>query len=141
MCHEAGGHIPPLAGVFNGGGRGVLPFTVVKYGVRHGAGAVSDVVYVHEDRKGPDLDCVLLHVGGPGDSKIQVKGLCTVRLHVGALGVPFRCCIVQALLSPRSGHSWGHPVHRPTNSAGSCWCSDLMGQCALCVWALTGHLH
>ena len=122
------------------GGRGVSPFTVVKYDVRHGAGAVSDVVYFHEDPAGPDLDGGLLHVGDPGDPQVQVKGRCTVRVRGGALGVCFRLCIVQALLSPRWGHWTTYALHRCTNGAGSCWCQDPMGRCVLCVWALTGHL-
>ena len=122
VCHEAGEHIPPLATGWGvpWWGRGVWPLTFVKYDVRGGAGAVHDVVYVHEDPLGPHLDGEVLRVGGPGDPQVQVKGRCMVCLRGGALGVPFGFCIVQALLSRRSGHPWGHPLHGPTDGNGSC---------------------
>ena len=98
--HEVGGHIPPQAGVLHGGGRGGSPFTEVEYDVRHGAGAGPNVVYVHEDPPGPNLDGELLHVGYPGGPQVWVNGRCAVRLRGGALGLLFGLCVVQALLCP-----------------------------------------
>ena len=76
---------------------------MVKHDVHHGAGTVHDVLYVHDDPPGPNLDGELLHAGGPGEPQVQVQGRCAVRLQAAALGVPFELCIVKALLSPTSG--------------------------------------
>ena len=54
--HKAGGYIPPLAGLLHAGGWGVPPPAVVKDDVCHAAGAVHDVVYVHEEPSRPDLE-------------------------------------------------------------------------------------
>ena len=131
--HEAGGHIPPLALVFHGGGQGVSLFTKDKYDVRH------DVVDIHDDPPGRGPDGELLHVGDAGDPQVKVKGCCPVRFRGGALGVPFVLCIVQGLQSAWADYSWGCPLHRSTDGAGLCRCLDPMGWRALGAWALTGH--
>ena len=112
--------------------RGLSSFTVVKVKIRYGAGAIHDVVYTHEDPSRPELDGELLHVGGPGEPEVQVKGGRAVRLRAGALDVPFGLCIVQRLLSSRSGHSSGDLLCRPTVVAGSCCCPGLMRRHVRC---------
>ena len=45
VCHKAGGHIAPWAEVLHGRGWGMPPLSVVENDVRHGAGAVHDVLH------------------------------------------------------------------------------------------------
>ena len=91
MRHKAGGYIPPLAGVFHGGGQGVSPFTVVEDDVRHGAGAVHEVVYVHEDASRPDLEGELLHVRGLGSHRSRSRDAAHSASALGRLGSPLEC--------------------------------------------------
>ena len=114
---------------------------MVRHDVCHGAGAVHDVVYIHEQPQGPDLEGELLHVRGPGEPQIQVKGRRAFCLRIGAPGVSCGLCLVQALLSPTLGHLLAHLLRWPADGAGSCRCLGPTVRCILCARVLIRDLH